>query len=129
MLSEISGSGESVAGKAIHRLEARQMRGLRGAPYFRRRAAAISATVVCVPVSSSFRHRNARAIALTMVLSNRGRGGAQESEPFDAITSLRPPRLRKVRGTRTVRVLPSRLISALDITQPSVVLTSFADRQ
>ena len=47
--------------------------------------------------------------------------------PSGAMTSFRPPRLRKVSGMRTVRVRPSRLISALDITQPSAALASTAD--
>jgi hypothetical protein len=43
--------------------------------------------------------------ALMRVLSTRGRGA--HAAPSGATTSFRPPRLRSVRGTRTVRVRPS----------------------
>ena len=43
----------------------------RGTPFARAR----SSSVACTPASSIFRHRNARASALTMALSTRGHGG------------------------------------------------------
>ena len=46
------------------------------------------------PSSSIFRHRNARASALTMALSTRGRGA--HSAPSGVTTSFRPPRFRNV---------------------------------
>ena len=47
--------------------------------------------VACTPVSSIFRHRNARASALTMALSTRGRGA--HVAPSGVTTSFRPARL------------------------------------
>ena len=56
-------------------------------------------------MSSIFRHRNARASALTMALSTRGRGA--HSAPSGVTTSFRPPRFRNVIGMWTVIVSPS----------------------
>ena len=57
------------------------------------------------PVSSIFRHRNARASALTIALSTRGRGA--HGAPSGVTTSFRPPRFRNVSGMWTVIVSPS----------------------
>ena len=53
-----------------------------------------------VPVSSSLRHRKARARALIIALSTRGRS-AEGAVPTEANTSFRPPRFRIAKGTRT----------------------------
>ena len=60
-------------------------------------ALAISLIVAYRPVSSIFCQRNARAIALTSVLSISGAAGGMGA-PSGASTSLRPPRLRTVNG-------------------------------
>ncbi len=65
-------------------------------------ARAKSSSVPYMPVSSIFRHRNARASALTMALSTRGRGA--HSAPSGVTTSFRPPRFRNVIGMCTVIV-------------------------
>jgi len=64
-----------------------------------------NAMVACTPPSSIFRHRNARASALTMALSTRGRGA--HSAPSGVTTSFRPPRFLNVSGMWTVIVSPS----------------------
>jgi hypothetical protein len=51
-------------------------------------ALAKSSIVACTPSSSIFRHRNARASALTMALSTRGRGA--HAAPSGVTTSFRP---------------------------------------
>ena len=52
---------------------------------------------LCITLSSSiFRHRNARASALTMALSTRGRGAHSASS--GVTTSFRPPRFWNVSG-------------------------------
>ena len=68
-------------------------------------ARARSSSVACTPSSSIFRHRNARASALTMALSIRGRGA--HSAPSGVTTSFRPPRFLNVSGMWTVIVSPS----------------------
>ena len=60
-------------------------------------ARARSSSVACTPVSSIFRHRNARASALTMALSTRGRGA--HGAPSGVTTSFRPPRFLNVVGS------------------------------
>jgi hypothetical protein len=57
-----------------------------------------------MPSSSIFRHRNARASALTMALSTRG-GGAH-SAPSRVTPSFRPPRFLNDIGMWTVIVSP-----------------------
>ena len=56
------------------------------------------------PVSSIRRHRNARASALTIALSTRGRGA--HAAPSGVTTSFRPPRFLNVDGMCTVIVSP-----------------------
>ena len=53
-------------------------------------------------VSNILRHRNARASALTIALSTRGRGA--QGAPSGVTTSFRPPRFRNVSGMCTVIV-------------------------
>jgi hypothetical protein len=66
-----------------------------------------SVTDACSPVSRRLFQRWARANALTRVLSTMALGRDQ-ARPSGVITSLRPPRFRIVRGTRTVKLRPSR---------------------
>ena len=68
-------------------------------------ARARSSSVPCAPVSSIFRHRNARASALTMALLTRGRGA--HAAPSGITTSFRPPRFLNVVGMWIVIVSPS----------------------
>ena len=53
-------------------------------------ALARSSSVACTPASSIFRHRNARASALTIALSTRGRGA--HGAPSGVTICFRPPR-------------------------------------
>src|SRR5262245_38089397 len=59
------------------------------------------------------RQRYARAIALTIALSTRVRGGAHALVPSGASMILRPPRLRIRSGMSTVSVAPWSLRPAL----------------
>jgi hypothetical protein len=68
-------------------------------------ARAKSSSVPCTPSSSIFLHRNARASALTMALSTRGRGA--QGAPSGVTTNFRPPRFRNVSRMWT-RVAPTR---------------------
>src|SRR5215467_12919137 len=79
-----------------------------------RSALAISLTVAYRPVSRIFFHRNARAIALTSVLSTCGAKGGTDA-PSGASTSLRPPRLHTANGTLMVTTADS----GAGIRQPS----------
>ena len=54
------------------------------------------------PSSSISRHRNARASALTIALSTRGRGA--HSVPSGVTTNFRPPRFLNISGTWTLIV-------------------------
>jgi hypothetical protein len=66
---------------------------------------ASSSIVAYTPSSSVFRHRNARASALTMALSTRGRGA--HAAPSGVTISFRAPRFLNVIGMWTVIVSPS----------------------
>jgi hypothetical protein len=68
-------------------------------------ARARSSSVEYTPSSRIFRHRNARASALTMALSTRGRGA--HGAPSGVTTSFRPPLFLNVIGMWTVIVSPS----------------------
>src|SRR5262245_60710274 len=65
------------------------------------------------PCSSMPRQRYARAIAFTIALSARARGGAHALVPSGANMTLRPPRLRIRSGMSTTSISPCLLMSAL----------------
>jgi len=61
-----------------------------------------SSVVACTPVSSIFRHRNARDNAFTKALSTRGRGAY--STPSGVRTIFRPPRFSRVGNGPALRM-------------------------